>query len=172
VCIWQYILQITTTNYISKIFVHTTFHMYPLGPWSLKILMFALLVTCEIGRYSWPWEKTGDGKYMLGLLLILISKSWVCTPRARHAFLRQRHMRRGGVIYFCQGFFPCMMPSMDGWRDRWMDGWKASRKTITTSFTICNHQLRKGSYYFNILVEMIKNLNAWSKNWKIVAQVS
>jgi hypothetical protein len=22
---------------------------------------------------------------------------------------------RGGVIYFCQGFLPCMMPSMDGW---------------------------------------------------------
>jgi hypothetical protein len=22
---------------------------------------------------------------------------------------------RGGVIYFCQSFLPCMMPSMDGW---------------------------------------------------------
>jgi hypothetical protein len=31
----------------------------------------------------------------------------------------------GGVIYFCQGFLPCMMPSMDGWRDGWME--KASR---------------------------------------------
>jgi hypothetical protein len=28
----------------------------------------------------------------------------------------------GGVIYFCQGFLPCMMPSMDGWWDGWMDG--------------------------------------------------
>jgi hypothetical protein len=31
---------------------------------------------------------------------------------------------------------------MDGWRDGWtgrMDGWKASRKTTTTSFTICNN---------------------------------
>ncbi len=35
-------------------------------------------------------------------------------PRAGHAFPRQRHMRRGGIIYFCQGFHPCMMPSMDG----------------------------------------------------------
>jgi hypothetical protein len=28
----------------------------------------------------------------------------------------------GGVIYLCQGFLPCMMPSMDGRRDGWMDG--------------------------------------------------
>ncbi len=36
-------------------------------------------------------------------------------PGAGHAFPRQRHMRRGGgVIYFCHGFLPCMMPSMDG----------------------------------------------------------
>jgi len=27
----------------------------------------------------------------------------------------------GGVIYLCQGFFPCMMPSMDGWWDGCMD---------------------------------------------------
>jgi hypothetical protein len=54
--------------------------MYPWGPWLLKILMFALLVTREIATYSWPWEKTRDGKYMLGLLLILISKSWGCPP--------------------------------------------------------------------------------------------
>jgi hypothetical protein len=27
----------------------------------------------------------------------------------------------GGIIYFCQGFLPCMMPSMDGWWDGWMD---------------------------------------------------
>jgi hypothetical protein len=52
-------------------------------------------------------------------------------------------MRRwGGVIYFCQGFLPSMMPSMDGWRDKWMDErvtwWKASLKMTTTSFTICN----------------------------------
>jgi len=67
-------------------------------------------------------------KYMLGLLLILISKSWGCPPHplgVEHAFLRQRHMRRGGggVIYFCQGFFSCMMPSIDGWQDGCMDGW-------------------------------------------------
>ncbi len=35
---------------------------------------------------------------------------------AGHAFPRQWHMCiGGGVIYFCQGFLPYMMPSMDGW---------------------------------------------------------
>ncbi len=62
--------KITTTNYISKTSLYITFHMYPSGPWMLKILMFALLATHDIATYScWPWEKTGDGKYMLGLLL-------------------------------------------------------------------------------------------------------
>jgi hypothetical protein len=28
----------------------------------------------------------------------------------------------GRVIYFCKGFLPRMMPSMDGWRNEWMDG--------------------------------------------------
>ncbi len=44
--------KITTTNYISKTSLYTTFRMYSLGPWPPKILMFALLVTCEIATYS------------------------------------------------------------------------------------------------------------------------
>jgi hypothetical protein len=44
--------KITTTNYIFKTSLYTTFCMYPLGPWPLKILMFALLVTLEIATYS------------------------------------------------------------------------------------------------------------------------
>jgi hypothetical protein len=59
-------------------------------------------------------------------------------PGAGHAFPRQWYMCRWGVIYFCQGFLPCMMPFIDGWWDGWM---KASRKTIMTSFTICNHMI-------------------------------
>jgi hypothetical protein len=34
--------------YISKTSLYITFCMYPSGPWPLKILMFALLVTCEM----------------------------------------------------------------------------------------------------------------------------
>jgi hypothetical protein len=54
--------------------------------------------------------------------VILISNP----PGAGHAFPRHQHMRKGGgwgvggwggVIYLCQGFLLCMMPSMDGWMD-------------------------------------------------------
>jgi hypothetical protein len=108
--------KITTTNYISKTSLYTTFCMYPWGPWPLKILMFALLVTLEIATYSWPWEKTGDSKY------IFISKSWGCPPRGPSMpFLDSDTCAEGGYL-FCEGFLPCMMPSMDGWRDGWMDG--------------------------------------------------
>ncbi len=48
--------KITITNYISKTSIYTTFRMYPWGPWPLKILMFALLVTREIATSSWPWD--------------------------------------------------------------------------------------------------------------------
>jgi hypothetical protein len=53
---------------------------------------------------------------------------------AGHAFPRQWHIHRGGVIYFCQGFLLCMMPSMNGWRDGWTGHVikKASRKKTTT----------------------------------------
>jgi len=55
VCIWRYILQ----NYNYKLHFQNLFiyHIpqYSLGPWPLKILMFALLVTYEIATYSWPW---------------------------------------------------------------------------------------------------------------------
>jgi hypothetical protein len=75
---------------------------------------------------------------------------WVCCwywyqnlggapPGAGHAFPRERHIHRvggGGSYLFLPGFSsPCMMPSMDGWRDGWME--KTSWKTTTTSFTIC-----------------------------------
>jgi hypothetical protein len=44
--------KITTTNYISKTSLYTTFLMYPSRPWPLKMLMFALLMTCEITTYN------------------------------------------------------------------------------------------------------------------------
>jgi len=44
--------KITIINYISKTSSYMTFHMYPSGSWPLKILMFALLVTCEIATFS------------------------------------------------------------------------------------------------------------------------
>ncbi len=129
--------KITTTNYISKTFLYITFPMYPWGPWPLKILMFALLVTREIATYSWPWEKTEDNKYMLGLLLILISKSWGCLPPGPGMlFLDSDTCAEGGGLFISAWvFFPVWCHP---WMDDGMDWWKASWKTTTTSFIICN----------------------------------
>ncbi len=53
----------------------TCIHRDP-GRW--KSWCLHRFVTRVITTYNWPWEKIGDDKYMLGLLLILISKSWGC----------------------------------------------------------------------------------------------
>jgi hypothetical protein len=151
VCIWRYILQ--NYNYklhFQNLSIYDIPHVSVGTLWLLKILMFALLMTHETARYNWPWEKTGNSKYMLGLLLILISKSWGCPPGAGHPFPRQWHMRRGegDAIYLFLPGFSSLYDAIHGWMMGWMDGWKASRKTTTRSFTICNNN--------NIIV--LKNL--------------
>jgi hypothetical protein len=55
-------------------------------------------------------------------------------------FPSQRHMRRRGVIYFCQGFLPYMMPFINGWQDEWMDGWMDGSHD-EKSFTKNNHNI-------------------------------
>jgi len=35
-------------------------------------------------------------------------------PGPTMPFLDSNTCAKGGVIHFCQGFLPCMMPSMDG----------------------------------------------------------
>jgi hypothetical protein len=58
--------------------------MYPLGPWPLKIWMFALLVTRDTADH-------GKGP----------------ETKAGHAFPRQRHVRRrGGLFISARVFFP------------------------------------------------------------------
>jgi hypothetical protein len=62
---------------------------------------------------------------------------------AGHAFPRQRHMRKRGGYLFLPGF-SSLYDAIHGWMTGQMDGWmdgsheKASRKTTTMSFTICN----------------------------------
>jgi hypothetical protein len=116
--------------------------MYSSGPWPLKILMFALLVTREIATYSqskmanipqMSLEQEIDDYIDIKIL-------GVPPPWAGHAFPRQRHMRRGGVIYFCQGFLPCMMPSMDGWK-------KLHEKRAQCPLLYVNH--RNVEFFFN-----------------------
>jgi hypothetical protein len=98
--------------------------MYPSGPWLLEILMFALLVTREIATY-WPWKKTGDDKYVLGLLLILISKSWGCPPLGLGMpFLDSDTCAKGGGVLFISArvfFLVWCHPWMDDGTDGWME---------------------------------------------------
>jgi hypothetical protein len=48
--------------------------------------------------------------------LALLDWYWYQTPLgAGMPFLDNDTCTEPGVIYFCQGFLPCMMPSMDGW---------------------------------------------------------
>jgi hypothetical protein len=63
-------------------------------------------------------------KYMLSSLLILISKSWGCPPWGWACLSKTAtHAERGaGGYLFLPGFFPCMISSMDGWRNGWMEG--------------------------------------------------
>jgi hypothetical protein len=77
---------------------------------------------------------------MLGLLLILISKSWGCPPRGLGMhFLDSDTCAEGGGYLFLPGFFS-LYDAIHGWMTRQMDGWmdgsreKASRKMTTTSF--------------------------------------
>jgi hypothetical protein len=104
VCIWRNILQ----NYDYKL------HFQNLSIYHIPHVSIGTLATenLDVCTASDPWADHGKRP----------------ETGAGHAFPRQQHMCRGGLIYFCQGFLPCMMPSMDGWRDGWMtgrmDGWK------------------------------------------------
>jgi hypothetical protein len=68
------------------------------------------------------------GKYMLGLLLILISKSWGCPPLGLGMLFLDNDTctRGGGLFIYAKVFFlvrchPWMDDGTDGRMDRWMD---------------------------------------------------
>jgi hypothetical protein len=130
VCIWRYILQ----NYNYKLHFQnlSIYHIPHVFIGTLAAENLDLCTACDPRDSNIQLTMVKDYRRQIypkchsnrKLMTILISKSWGCPPLgAGHAFPRQRHMRRGvGVIYFCQDFLPCMMPSIDGWRDGWMDG--------------------------------------------------
>jgi len=107
---WNINFIITLLNQYLKINWFPWFNqLFVLHMWS----KFAYVSNYVFGIHSYIFLL----KYMLGLLLILISKSWACTPHpphppslwARHAFHRQRqmHKREGGAIFiFARVFFP------------------------------------------------------------------
>jgi hypothetical protein len=62
-------------------------------------------------------------KYTLGLLLILISKSWGCPPGPGIPFLDSDICAEGGLFISARVFFPVRChPWMDDGTDGWMDG--------------------------------------------------
>jgi hypothetical protein len=64
---------------------------------------------------------TGDSKYMLGLLLILISKSLgVPPPRLGMPFLDSDTCTKRGLFISARVFF--LYDAIHGWMMRWMDG--------------------------------------------------
>ncbi len=114
VCIWRYILQ----NYNYKLHFQnlSTYHIPYVSMGTLAAENLDVCTTCD------PWDSN--------IQLTVVKDR---RPGPGMPFLDNDTCVGGGLIYFCQGFLPCMMPSMDGWRDEWMDG---KSLTITTSFTI------------------------------------
>jgi hypothetical protein len=88
--------KITTTNYISKPSLYTTFRMYSSGPWPLKILMFALNIDIKI-----------LGVPPLG---------------AGMPFLDNDTCAEGGGGYLFMWGFSSLYDAIHGWMTRWMDG--------------------------------------------------
>jgi hypothetical protein len=98
--------KITTTNYISKTSLYTTFCMYPSRPLPLKILMFAQLVTaCD------PWDNN--------IQLTMIKDR---RPGPGMPFLDSNTCAKSGLFISARVFFPVWChPWMDDETDGWME---------------------------------------------------
>ncbi len=166
VCIWQYILQ----NYDYKLHFQNL-SIYHIPHVFIRTLAAENLDVCTACD---PWDSNIQltivkdrrrqyipnvlvclqalcGKYILGLLLILISKFWGCPPRARHAF--PRHMRKKGGLFISARvfFFVWCHPWMDDETNGWMESFTKNYHNV---LTICN-----GSAIPRIIWKMIINVN-------------
>jgi hypothetical protein len=101
--------KITSTNYISKTSLHTTFRMYPSGPWLLKNL--DVCTACD----SW------DNNIQLTMV-----KDW--RPGPGMPFLEGRGLFISARVFFPVWCHPWMDDGMDGWMDKGTDGWKKSSR--------------------------------------------
>ncbi len=128
-CIWWYILQ----NYNYKLHFQnlSIYHIPHVFIGTLATKNLDVCTACDTWDSNIQLTMVKDRRQQIylkchsnrKLMMILISKSWGCPPLGPSMpFLDSDTCAKGGVIYFCQGFLPCMMPSMDGWRDEWMDG--------------------------------------------------
>jgi hypothetical protein len=164
VCIWRYILQITTTNYVSKTSLYTTFRMYPSGPWPWKSWCLHCLWPVRLQHTADHGKRPEIG--------------------AGHAFPRHWHMRReGGGYLFLPGFSSLydaihgwMMGRMDGrvtwwhpWMDDGTDGWmaKASWSRRPLLYVIVSQGKRRiyiwKLKYFTMQKCNLQNI-AWKRN--------
>jgi hypothetical protein len=117
VCIWQYILQ----NYNYKLHFQnlSTYHIAHVSIGTLAPENLDVCTPCD------PWDSN--------IQLTMLEDR---RPGPGMPFLDSYTCVEGRVIYFCQGFLPCMMPSMDGWRT---DGWKKLHDHDVLYY-ICNNK--------------------------------
>ncbi len=110
VCIWRYILQ----NYNYKL------HFQNLSTYHIPRHVSIRTLAAENLDVCTPCDPS-DSNIQLTMV-----KDW--RPGPGMPFLNSDTCAKGGggggVICLCQGFLPCMMPSMDGWMDDGTDGWK------------------------------------------------
>ncbi len=152
VCIWQYILQ----NYNYKL------HFQNLSIYHI-LHVFIVFENLDVCTACDPWDSNiqltmvKDRRWQIYPVAdIDIKILGVPSPRLGMPFLDNDTCAEAGVIYLCHGFLPC--ERMDGWMDRSCE--KASRKTITTSFTICNMTL-----HINIGWRKVKICKFGSRKW-------
>jgi hypothetical protein len=103
VCIWRYILQ----NYNYKLHFQnlSIYHIPDVSIGTLAAENLDVCIACD------PWDSN-----------IQLTMGKDQRRQIYVGFVADIDIKILGVIYFCQGFRPCMMPSMDGRRDEWMDG--------------------------------------------------
>jgi hypothetical protein len=125
------------TVHITKLELQTTFSKPLYIPHSACIHLDLAAENLDVCTACDPWDSN------IQLTMVKDRRPGLGMP-----FL-DSHIRRGeGVIYFCQGFLPCMMPSMDGWWDGWME--KASRPRRPLLYVISAEDPSKCTYLRNL----------------------
>ncbi len=131
--IWRYILQNYNYKQHFQTSLYITFRMYPKSQFARHY--DELLVAAE-GLPKLPkhydavhmhtyvlvclWALCGE--YMFGLLLILMSKSWVCPPGQGMPFLQSDTCAEEGRVYLFLPGFSSLYEAIHGWMTGWMDG--------------------------------------------------
>jgi hypothetical protein len=126
VCIWQYILQ--DCNYklhFQNLLIYHISHVF-IG--TLAAENFYVCTACD------PWESNiqltmvKDWRQQIypkcHSTILIYQNLGGASPGARHAFPRQRHIRRERGGYLFLSGFSSLYDAIHGWMTRRMDGWK------------------------------------------------